>query len=387
MRVGKFLLQNHSFLRQRVAGIIPTSRCFCSTSGRDYAQRELEREIAETKRRNLLKAASGIDEVLALPKADNATELERVMEEDDEALKKHPQTPFLLPDDIDITENNELVRSWSSWGEYFALRGYEGDLKIKTTDRTLLQKITAALTCPLTMHAACEHLPRKILDKKHLVVYVLGAASQEETLVHHFWPELQSIMSDTFFEFVFIGPDLSENSQVQPIIQVNDKVTCAFMRNDYMSFRADVQRRIEENAEREKEEAEKVARELGEEAPEIVGADAMKPDLFFAFNAGFAQDSDLWQDTLEAVLSDDVLLVATANCPEDQKADVEFLESIGANFVNFEKGKKSMENPFSSRLLEMHCGRIARSNMYVHGVRGFSKEKMDNTLGRAFEIN
>eukprot|EP00941_MAST-03F_sp_MAST-3F-sp1_P002725 g2725.t1 len=133
--------------------------------------------------------------------------------------------------------------------------------------------------------------------------------------------------------------------------------------------------------------AEKVARELGEEAPEIVGADAMKPDLFFAFNAGFAQDSDLWQDTLEAVLSDDVLLVATANCPEDQKADVEFLESIGANFVNFEKGKKSMENPFSSRLLEMHCGRIARSNMYVHGVRGFSKEKMDNTLGRAFEIN
>ena len=170
--------------------------------------------------------AGGID-LLLTPSADVES-----VSADASARAARGAMRFEVPDALD--DSAPRRSGFSGWGDFFATRGFP-EASMLANDRLLLEQLTAAYTCPLTI-AAAQRLARdhrvspdgdvqldattgevvSIVDRDVVTtadggeleeVYVVGAASLETLLLNHYWPEISTTVEPAM-TIVMVGPDV-----------------------------------------------------------------------------------------------------------------------------------------------------------------------------------
>lgn len=110
--------------------------------------------------------------------------------------------------------------------------------------------------------------------RRQVEVHIVGAASQEESLLQYYWPELGLLFPHLSMRVTLVGPELSPKSIFSKNLTLADNMTASLHSEDYDSFRR-------------KRSLLKSYRE---------------PDLLVAFNPGFGTDRADWLPTLEGLL-------------------------------------------------------------------------------------
>ena len=286
---------------------------------------------------------ASIDALLRRPLDSDPWEQLAQMEEDDQ---QRGQRSFAVPENC--CEPGRAF-TWSSWGNYFMQReGWEDDVR---TDRLLLQALTGAYSCVLTMAAAIDRIGARD-PSRELLVHVIGAAaSHEEALLPYYWPELALLLPAQPMSIALVGPDLSGRYAVP----LDDTVRATTHDTDYLTFR-----RGESSFDNEHR----------------------TPDIVVGFQPGLGTDQEMWAPTLKVLLDEGVPTVFTAFDGADQSADVAFLkDQAGARFL-----WGAEENPWGSSMPEQrtrmqgeedsdnnegeHEPRIGYANLRWHAVRG-----------------
>ena len=166
--------------------------------------------------------------------------------------------------------------------------------------------------------------------RRPVEIHVLGPASQEETLLATYWPELGLLFPDLSLRVSLIGPELSTRTIFSKNLALADNMTAHFFREDYASWRH---------------------AHAGKKA-------YRPPDLLVAFNPGFGTDCDEWRRTLELLREGAAPLVSTCFDVADAEKDLSLLRQVGWNVA---AGKEGAErgggrgvriNEFGSQLLE-----------------------------------
>jgi hypothetical protein len=262
---------------------------------------------------------------------------------DDDRRAARGQVSFEVPDAMG---DGARLAPFEGWGDFFAKRGFPQPESI-TGDRLLLEQLTAAYTCPLTI-AAAQRLtsantvedgdvqidaatgevmtigdgPTTASGKALEEVYVLGAASLETLLVPHYWSEISTTIEPSV-TVVLIGPDVEVKASTPPIQELGPRLSCMSIGDPFEKF-------------------------VGQVLAAGVDSSQVTPTFAIAFNAGFALDAASWDPAVRLLLDSGAPIFATAVTEAQARADAEWLESRGAVSL-----MAPTPNPFASKLPEL----------------------------------
>jgi hypothetical protein len=318
------------------------------------------------------KQALAIDEMLE-PPVHLAVDDQLVRLAKDDELRGRKQFP--LPDELFEVAQRP---AFDTWGTYFVNRGFDGPPVLDRSDRLLLQSLTAAFSCPLTMFTAIRAIGLDQAadsvsshgEQQQLRIHVLGASSQEETLLPYYWYELADLLPEHELHLTLVGPEVTmPEGGRKRAAQVGPRMHATFSCQLYHEYLAS---EAAEAAAASMYAAAGVDASFGGGGGGGGGGSAGGPDtadLIVAFNPGVGTDPLMWRETLAAVIDSGRPFLCTSFGDADNEKDQVALQRAGARLV-----RDSERNPFASMLSERSGagdGRaIIRSNAWWRVVQG-----------------
>uniref|UniRef100_A0A7S0EKJ4 Mitochondrial splicing suppressor 51-like C-terminal domain-containing protein n=1 Tax=Hanusia phi TaxID=3032 RepID=A0A7S0EKJ4_9CRYP len=251
----------------------------------------------------------------------------------------HDRLHFAIPS-YTLKKPRETVLK--SWGHYFANRGFDGPPSLAYHNKRLITMLTAAYTGPITILKGLEILNADHVNstegKRRLEIHVVGAASQEETLLLTYWTEIGALLPHCSIRIRLIGPELSARAIIDPNVTLSTNLAATLHQCSYDEFL--INKKVRSSA----------------------------PDLVVMLNPGIGTDFQPWERSLSQLLelrsqsSRPVPILCTAFDEQDQERDLAALQRVG---FPEETQIKPADNPFASFLLERSqndSGRIIRCN-------------------------
>lgn len=86
-------------------------------------------------------------------------------------------------------------------------------------------------------HHHSPRLPAPSAVRRQVEVHVLGAASQEETLLPTYYPEIGLLFPELSVRITMVGPELSPKTIFSENLSLGDNITATLKRDDYAAFR------------------------------------------------------------------------------------------------------------------------------------------------------
>mmetsp|Transcript_21483 Transcript_21483/g.71178 ORF Transcript_21483/g.71178 Transcript_21483/m.71178 type:complete len:228 (-) Transcript_21483:528-1211(-) len=184
-----------------------------------------------------------INSILSLPTShDERMQLVEMEEQGD-----HARLKFALPSQVFRKSRETVLRSW---GHYFGNRGFDRQPKLDYKNKRLMTMLTAAYTGPLTILKGLEVLQieqaNESVEKRRLEIHVVGAASQEETLLFTYWIEIGALLPHCNIRLHLIGPELSARAIIHPNITLCSNLAASLHQCSYDEFLANKKLRSSE---------------------------------------------------------------------------------------------------------------------------------------------